>query len=73
MNEELKVQPIVLDMYKWNDFKKELAILINKYSYENGSDTPDFIVADYLAGCLEIYNATLNKRDKWWGFHPWDK
>ena len=40
-------------------FRKELACLINRYSRENGSDTPDFILADYLDGCRE----RLRQRD----------
>lgn len=29
-----------------HNFRKELQTLINKNSLENGSDTPDFILAD---------------------------
>ena len=34
-------------------FRKELAALLNKYNKEIGSNTPDFILAGYLIGCLE--------------------
>ena len=44
-----------------NEFKKELAALINKYSLENGSDTPDYILADYFLDCLKAYEkASVN-------------
>jgi len=36
------------------NFKQELEHLINKHSMENRSNTPDFILADYLVRCLEI-------------------
>lgn len=49
------------------EFKKELERLINKYSMENGSNTPDFIIADYLVGCLDAYDTTVNAREKWYG------
>jgi hypothetical protein len=45
---------------------------INEYSLENGSDTPDFILAQYLDDCLQTYNAALKARDKWYGFKPFD-
>lgn len=30
-----------------NSFTEELKSLINRYSLENGSDTPDWLLADY--------------------------
>ena len=49
-----------------SDFRKKLAELINYESMENGSDTPDFILADYLARCLENFDETVRARDKWY-------
>lgn len=37
-------------------FVKELETLINMHSMENGSNTPDFILANYLKDCLVAYN-----------------
>ena len=48
-----------------NDFRKELTDLINFYSKENGSDTPDFILAEYLGDCLQVFDKAINARDKW--------
>ncbi len=50
-----------------NEFKKELEILINKHSLENDSNTPDFILANYMAMCLDAYNITLQSREQWYG------
>ena len=50
------------------DFEKELEVLINKHSKENESDTPDFILAQYLKGCLANYAETIKSRDRWYGF-----
>lgn len=44
-------------------FEKELEHLINKHSMENGSDTPDYILAKYLYECLSLYNSTVTSRD----------
>jgi hypothetical protein len=49
-----------------DNFKKELETLLNKHSKENGSDTPDFILAEYLNACLEVYNTTIGLREKWY-------
>mgnify|MGYP000744661714 CR=1 FL=1 len=52
------------------DFRKELESLINKYSMESGSNTPDFILAEYLIGVLEVFDRTLEKRENWYGREP---
>jgi len=48
-------------------FEKKLSDLINCYSLEGGSDTPDFILAEYLNDCLQVYNKALKARIKWYG------
>ena len=53
------------DKRRKHEFKKELESLINKYSLENESDTPDFILADYLIRCLEAFNISHKSVDKW--------
>lgn len=51
----------------WLKFEIELGQLINKYSLENGSNTPDFILAAFLVEQLKLFNATLRRRDSWYG------
>jgi hypothetical protein len=48
------------------EFAKELEHLINKHSLENGSDTPDFILAQYLCHCLSNFNSTTRARERWY-------
>lgn len=48
-------------------FEKELAELINKHSIENGSNTPDFVLAAYLVRCLEALNSCIKSRDGFYG------
>lgn len=50
-----------------SDFKKELETLINRHCCENGSDTPDFILAEYLQACLKALDAAVNVRETWYG------
>jgi hypothetical protein len=47
-------------------FRRELEELINRHSQENGSNTPDFILADYLIGCLVLFDRTANSRERWY-------
>ncbi|MEW6482872.1 MAG: hypothetical protein AB1397_07780 [bacterium] len=47
------------------EFELELNSLINKYSRENISNTPDFILGEYLQDCLQAYEKAVNLRDKW--------
>ena len=48
-------------------FQVELAAVINKYSREGRSNTPDFILAGYLVNCLEAYEAAMDRHDEWYG------
>lgn len=48
-------------------FVKELEHLINKYSIENGSNTPDFILAIYIHKCLSAFNEAVCAREQWYG------
>jgi len=49
-----------------NDFKKEIEFVINKYSVENLSNTPDFILANYVQDCLYCFETATLARDKWY-------
>ena len=48
------------------NFRKDLTRLINRYCIENGSNTPDFIIADYLISCLGTFNSAVNQRRNWY-------
>jgi len=49
-----------------DNFRKELENLINKHSMENESNTPDFILADYLARCLDAFDIAVQDRTHWY-------
>lgn len=44
---------------------EELTKLLN--GYENDSNTPDFILAEYLTDCLNAWNAAVRARASWYG------
>jgi len=45
-------------------FQKELEALINKHSIENVSDTPDFILAQFMVQSLLAFEHASNERIK---------
>ena len=50
-----------------NDLESALASALNRFSAENGSNTPDFILAQYLLACLDAFNKTSRARESWYG------
>ena len=48
----------------------DLTHLLNYHSEENGSNTPDFILAQYLEGCLRTYERAVQQRQTWHGRDP---
>jgi hypothetical protein len=52
---------------KPTQFRKEIEMAINRYSMENGSDTPDFILAEFLTDCLVVFDKATRAREQWYG------
>lgn len=51
-------------------FQQELERIINRFSKENDSNTPDFILVQYLLGCLAAWNEGIVARERWYGRQP---
>jgi hypothetical protein len=47
-------------------FRDELKNLLNRFNRESNSDTPDFILADYLQKCLIAFDNAVKWRDHWY-------
>ena len=52
---------------KEGQIRHALAALLNRYSMENGSNTPDWILANYLIACLDAFDRATQERTKWYG------
>ena len=50
------------------DFRKELESLINRHSLENSSNTPDWILAEFICESLDALNHTIQRRDRYYGY-----
>lgn len=64
--------PTEHDHKQESEFRRELDALLNRYSKENVSNTPDWILGGFLRGCLLHFDCAVNDRDKWYGvaLHP---
>ena len=51
------------------DLEKKLADIINIACRENDSNTPDFLLAEFMMNCLGAFELTSNKREVWFGVH----
>lgn len=47
--------------------RDDIQVAINCHSAENGSDTPDFVLAEYLTSCLASFDRAVKEREKWYG------
>jgi hypothetical protein len=50
-------------------FREEIENVINCCSKENDSNTPDFILSNYLCNCLDAFTLATKNRDKWYSVH----
>jgi hypothetical protein len=48
-------------------FEKELENLLNRHNKEIDSNTPDFLLAEYLRDCLGTWNRYVTARERWYG------
>ena len=48
------------------DFRAELVTLLNKHSMENESNSPDFVLANYMILSLDAFEQATRQRDRWY-------
>ena len=47
--------------------RSDIEKAINRASAENGSDTPDFILAEFLTDSLAAFDKAVATREAWYG------
>jgi hypothetical protein len=62
-DEQIKTEQIGIEP----NFETALSNLLNCYSMENVSNTPDFILAEFMMRCLMTFNTATKRRDDWFG------
>ena len=50
--------------------RSDIEHAINCNSAENGSNTPDFMLAEFLTDCLTAFDRAVKAREKWYGRDP---
>jgi hypothetical protein len=50
-----------------DDLEHAITSALNRFSAENPSNTPDFILAQFLLGCLAAWNQGIQQRETWYG------
>jgi len=48
-------------------FEKDIREVINRHSMESASNTPDCILAEFLANCLVAFGTATQQRERWYG------
>lgn len=48
-------------------FQKALESLLSRYCKDNASNTPDFLLAEYMLNVLDAFTTLNNKRERWYG------
>jgi hypothetical protein len=51
-------------MSSYPSFRNQLEDLINVNSMENGSNTQDFVLADFLTTCLMAFDTAVTERTR---------
>lgn len=65
------ILPTDLDLgYNEDKLTKELETLLNCHCAENPSNTPDFILAQFMMACLAAFNIAIQQREGWYGRDP---
>jgi hypothetical protein len=54
-------------------FRSDIENAINYHSREQESNTPDFVLAEYLTNCLEAFDRATKQRDIFFGHIPFPR
>ena len=47
--------------------EERLKGILNSECRENDSNTPDFLLAEFMMSCLDAFELASNKREVWYG------
>ena len=48
-------------------FRSEVEQLLNRFCRENESNTPDFVLAQFLIESLDAFDRAVERREEWYG------
>ena len=50
-----------------SELREKLSVLLNQHCRENCSNTPDFILAQYMLDTMDACDKAIKLRDQWYG------
>ena len=56
-----------VDTEDGDDFRSDLCSLLSRFDREDVSDTPDWILRDYMWNCLRAFETATYAREKFYG------
>ena len=70
MGDKTKTAPVDSPSDEDSVLRERLTLILNHASRENRSGTPDFILAGFMLGCLNVFEAAVSWREGWRGRTP---
>ena len=67
MKQKTKKKAYSRKQAKMDNLERKLEELLNSENREADSNTPDFILAEYMMSCLDAFELANNKREVWYG------
>jgi hypothetical protein len=52
-----------------SELRSEIETALNRVSAENSSNTPDFILAQFLISSLHAFDVAVQRRTEWYGHY----
>ena len=50
-----------------SNLQREIATALNRACAENESNTPDWLLAQFMLSCLAAFNTAVQQRETWYG------
>lgn len=60
-------EPKVLKWERATTLRVEIEAAISRTEAEHGSNTPDFVLAEFLTSCLRAFDSAVRARETWYG------
>jgi len=67
LSERRPIMITIEERQDYQDIVRDIAQVVNKYSLEQESQTPDYILAEYMLKSLSDLNRLMRDRDYWYG------
>lgn len=64
---DLVIEEKVYEARDENSLERRLEKLLNEFSLDSASDTPDYLLAKYVLATLEVFSKTIKARARWYG------